>query len=202
MGLSDIGTSDSLERARLKRSSSIVWRRTDKAGHEFANLAERDDGARLTGVAVLSERGAPCRVRYLIECDAEWRTTSCVLTGQIGDKAVEIEIKRDGETWTANGVEISAVAGCEDVDLGFSPATNLLPIRRLGLKVGQSASVRAAWVHFPELKVQLLEQKYTRLAEDKYRYESGGGSFRRELKVDDKGFVLEYPDLWYAESRT
>jgi hypothetical protein len=153
-------------------------------------------------VAVLSERGAPCRVRYLIECDAEWRTLSCVLTGQIGNKAVEVSIKRDGENWTVNGVTIPSVAGCEDIDLGFSPATNLLPIRRLELKVGQSAAVRAAWVHFPELTVQLLEQKYTRLADDKYRYESGGGSFRRELKVDDKGFVLEYPDLWYAESRT
>jgi hypothetical protein len=125
-----------------------------------------------------------------------------VLTGQIGNKPVEISIKRDGENWTANGVDIPAVAGCLDVDLGFSPATNLLPIRRLGLKVGESAAVRAAWVHFPELTVQLLEQTYTRLADDKYRYESGGGSFRRELKVDDKGFVLEYPDLWYAESRT
>jgi len=202
MGLSDISASDSVGSLRPKRSSSIVWRRTDKAGHEFANLSERDDGAKLTGVAVLSERGAPCRVRYLIECDAEWRTLSCVLTGQIGNKAVEISIKREGETWTANGVEIPAVAGCQDIDLGFSPATNLLPIRRLGLQVGQSAAVRAAWVHFPELTVQLLEQKYTRLAEDKYRYESGGGSFRRDLKVDDKGFVLEYPDLWYAESRS
>jgi len=28
------------------------------------------------------------------------------------------------------------------------------------------------------------------------------GARRRELKVDEKGFVLEYPDLWYAESRT
>jgi hypothetical protein len=149
----------------------------------------------------LSDRGAPCRVRYLIECDAEWRTLSCVLTGQIGNKAVEVSIKRDGENWTANGVEIPDVAGCQDIDLGFSPATNLLPIRRLGLKVGQSASVRAAWVHFPELTVQLLEQKYTRVADDKYRYESAGGTFRRELKVDGDGFVLEYPDLWYAESR-
>jgi len=202
MGLSDIRTSDSIGSVKQKRSSSIVWRRTDKAGHEFANLSEREDGARLSGVAVLSERGAPCRVRYLIECDAEWRTLSCVLTGQIGNKAVEIAIKREGENWTANGVEIAGVTGCQDIDLGFSPATNLLPIRRLGLKVGQSASVRAAWVHFPELKVELLDQKYTRLSDDKYRYESGGGSFRRDLKVDEKGFVLEYPDLWYAESST
>ena len=201
MGLSDVRSSDSAARARPRRSSSIVWRRTDKSGHEFATIAEGEEGARLSGVAVLSERGAPCRVRYLIDCDAQWRTLSCVLTGQIGNKPVEIAIKRDGENWTVNGVVVPEVAGCEDIDLGFSPATNLLPIRRLGLGVGQSADVRAAWVHFPELTVKLLEQKYTRISDDKYRYESAGGTFRRELTVDDKGFVLEYPDLWYAESR-
>jgi hypothetical protein len=201
MGLSDVGTSDSVATAKAKRSSSIVWRRTDKAGHEFATLAERDDGAKLSGVAVLSERGAPCRVRYEIDLDSEWRTLSCVLTGQIGNKTIEVAIKHTGQIWTTNGVEIPAVAGCDDIDLGFSPATNLLPMRRLALKVGESASVRAAWVHFPELTVQLLEQKYTRLGDDRYRYESAGG-FRRDLKVDDVGFVLEYPDLWYAESRT
>ena len=53
----------------------------------------------------MSERGAPCRVRYMIECDAEWRTLSCVLTGQIGNRAVEIAIKREGENWTANGAD-------------------------------------------------------------------------------------------------
>jgi len=155
----------------------------------------------LSGVAVISERGAPCRVRYEIDCDSEWRTLACLLTGEIGNRAIKTSIKREGPTWTVNNVAIPEVTGCEDIDLGFSPATNLLPIRRLGLKDGETAAVPAAWVRFPELTLQLLEQKYTRLGNDKYRYESAGGAFRRDLKVDDKGFVLEYPDLWYAESR-
>ena len=104
-----------------------------------------------------------------------------------------------------NGVDVPAVSGSEDIDLGFSPSTNLLPIRRLALKVGEHAAVRAAWVRFPELTLELLEQSYTRIASDCYRYESaggsdGGGAFQRDLKVDENGFVLEYPDLWYAES--
>ncbi|HET9775842.1 MAG TPA: putative glycolipid-binding domain-containing protein, partial [Gemmatimonadaceae bacterium] len=94
------------------------------------------------------------------------------------------------------------LAGCEDIDLGFSPATNLLPIRRLALKVGDTAKVRAAWLRYPEITLEVLEQTYTRTAEDVYRYESGGGKFRRDLKVDERGMVLEYPDLWYAETHT
>jgi uncharacterized protein len=89
--------------------------------------------------------------------------------------------------------------GCDDVDLGFTPATNLLPIRRLNLSIGAKAAVRAAWVRFPQLSVEVLDQSYTRLADDRYLYESAGGSFRRELLVDDVGFVLDYPDLWSAE---
>ena len=41
--------------------------------------------------------------------------------------------------WFANGVEQDNVAGCLDLDLGFTPATNLFAIRRLSLKVGQRA---------------------------------------------------------------
>lgn len=37
-----------------------------------------------------------------------------------------------------NGVDCPAVAGCTDIDLGFSPSTNLLPIRRLSLEVGDT----------------------------------------------------------------
>lgn len=183
------------------KSSSILWRRTDKAGHEFCELAERQDGAALTGVALFSERSTPCRVLYEIECDAAWKTLSCRITGNIDSHSVDVSIRRDGATWTVNDRAIPEVTGCEDVDLGFSPSTNLLPIRRLALKNGQTAAIRAAWVKFPELTLQLLEQKYTRLGDDRYRYESAGG-FRRDLKVDSVGFVLEYPDLWYAESRT
>jgi hypothetical protein len=92
--------------------------------------------------------------------------------------------------------------GCVDVDLGFSPSTNLLPIRRLNLAIGSRASVRAAWVRFPELTLEVLEQAYTRVGESTYLYESAGGTFRRELSVNALGFVLEYPDFWRAEAAT
>jgi hypothetical protein len=103
--------------------------------------------------------------------------------------------------WTVGGAPAPSLKGCDDIDLGFSPATNLLPIRRLELAVGASAVVRAAWIRFPELTTEVLEQTYTRLNPERYLYESAGGSFRRELIVDVFGFVLDYPDLWRAEAR-
>jgi uncharacterized protein len=195
-------TTESLSAGPSVATASIVWHRTDLPGHEFCSLAERNDGARLAGTVVLSNGTTPCSVDYEIRCDAKWRTESCQLFAQIGRRVTELFVRRDGDVWTVNDEEDMRLVGCEDIDLGFSPSTNLLPIRRLALAVGARASVRAAWIKFPELTLQMLEQTYMRLREDTYRYESAGGTFRRDLKVDARGFVLEYPDLWYAESHT
>jgi uncharacterized protein len=178
---------------------AIVWRRTDKPGHEFCNLVQSGGRPRLTGVAVFSNDGTPCCVQYTIECDYRWRTLFCRVTGYVGIEAVTLDIRRDGRRWLMNALEVPEVAGSEDIDLGFSPSTNLLPIRRLALKVGEHATVRAAWVRFPELTLELPEQAYTRISLDCYSYESAGGEFRRGLKTDENGFVVEYPNIWYAE---
>ena len=63
------------------------------------------------------------------------------------------------------------------------------------LQVGSSESVIAAWVKFPELTIQPLSQRYTRLAKDTYRYESNTG-FSAEIVVDDLGLVIAYPGGW------
>jgi hypothetical protein len=116
---------------------------------------------------------------------------------------VSLEVGRDSAgKWTVGGTPAAGLDGCDDIDLGFTPATNLLPIRRLRLAVGAKATVRAAWIRFPELTVEVLDQVYTRFAEDRYLYESGGGAFRRELIVDDIGFVVDYPGVWTARGKS
>jgi hypothetical protein len=188
-------------RAFLNDRATILWRRLDSPGHDTAALLRVPDGWHLSGVAVLAESGRPCRLEYEIACDARWLTRRCSLRGYIGATTVNLDVARnDTGEWTLEGALARNLDGCDDIDLGFSPATNLLPIRRLGLDVGASAVVRAAWVRFPELTTEVLEQVYTRLTLDHYLYESAGGSFRRTLIVDEVGFVVDYPDLWRAET--
>ena len=118
----------------------------------------------------------------------------------MGNDGVAIDISVDAEQrWWLNGIEIGEVAGCIDLDLNFSPVTNLLPIRRLNLDVGQEAKVRAAWLRFPSFKLESLEQIYRRTGTSTYRYESGGGKFVADLEVDDVGFVIHYPQFWRVE---
>jgi uncharacterized protein len=181
--------------------TAIVWRRLDAPGHEAAELSATVDGWRIAGSAVLTHDAQPCRLDYVIVCDSEWRTSRCDVHGFIGTKAVNTTLVRDADShWTVDGAATPALDGCIDVDLGFSPVTNLLPIRRLALERGASSRVRAAWVRFPEMGVEVLDQVYTCRSAERYIYESAGGAFRRELTVDESGLVLEYPELWIAEA--
>ena len=180
--------------------ATILWQRLDVPGHEAARLDEvAGTGATLAGAASFASQGLACCLRYRILLDREWRTRSAAVDGFLGEREVRVELTVAAGRWTLDGVAQPAVAGCLDLDLNFSPSTNLLPIRRLALAVGDEAPVRAAWLRFPSFALEPLEQTYRRLDARLYRYSSAGGSFVRDLPVDAAGFVTEYPDYWRAE---
>jgi len=179
---------------------TVIWKRHDLPGHEACRILRHDAGWELAGVAVLVYERQACRLDYRIECDPQWVTRSAVVTGWVGDQTIDIRVERDaGGRWQLNGRSIEAVEGCSDIDLNFSPSTNLLPIRRLELAVGATAAVRAAWLRFPSFALEALDQSYTRLASGLYRYESAGGRFVAELTVDETGLVIDYGKIWSRE---
>jgi hypothetical protein len=175
----------------------ILWRGLVLPGHEACRLFSLASRWYLEGTAVFSHEQRPCRLDYRVICDEAWRTLSAKVEGWLGATLVGIQIKTDANGhWWLNEVEQPGVQGCIDIDLNFSPSTNLLPIRRLDLAVGETAEVKAAWLRFPSFKLELLPQQYRRLGETTYRYESAGGQFVADLKVNRAGFVVDYPGLW------
>jgi hypothetical protein len=183
-------------------TTSILWRRLDQAGHDAALLSESSAGAILEGTAVFNESGRPCRLDYRVVCDARWHTVSARIIGWLDTTTLDIAIGVNAaRAWTLNGEPCPDAQGCDDVDLSFSPATNLLPIRRARLAVGERISVRAAWLRFPAVRLESLDQTYERVSQSGYRYESGNGSFVATLKTNAVGFVTQYPGLWEIEER-
>lgn len=175
----------------------ILWRWMDRPGHEAARLEMDGPEWHLHGTSVFVHEGEPVRLDYRIVCDAEWRTVRARVDGWIGARAVACEVGVDADgRWRLNGEEVPAVAGCVDVDLNFSPSTNLLPIRRLGLQVGGEGSVSAAWLRFPSMELERLDQTYRRTGALSYRYESADGAFVRDIEVNEAGLVTRYPDFW------
>jgi uncharacterized protein len=179
---------------------SILWRRLDSPGHDAATLSAIAGGWRLEGVAAFLEAGDPCQLSYQVVLDQLWQTRTAEVHGRLGATPIDLQIATDARhEWRLNGREVRALAGCVDVDLAFTPATNLLPIRRLDLPVGASARVVAAWLPFPDLDLRPLDQVYRRSAPEVYEYSSSGGTFQATLSVSPVGFVTHYSGLWLEE---
>jgi uncharacterized protein len=185
----------------VKEMEFILWRGFVLPGHEACQLFFQASHWHLEGTAVFSHEQRPCRLDYQIMCDEAWRTLSAKVDGWLGNTLVGIHIRTNAtHAWWLNEVEQPDLKGCVDLDLNFSPSTNLLPIRRLDLAVGEAAEVKAAWLRFPSFRLELLPQQYRRLDETTYRYESAGGQFVADLKVNPSGFVMDYPGLWQSEA--
>ena len=170
----------------------VAWRRSDEVEtDEHCTLTLRDSGLSLVGTVLGAEGGLPVRTEYRILTDAAGLTSAVSVRDLRGFEQRTLALARDAKgNWTVDGAPVRALKSCTDVDLGCSPATNTLPIRRLRLAVGASHTIRAAWVRFPELVVEKAGQTYTRLDEFTYRYASG--TFEAELTVDDDGLVAGY----------
>ena len=190
---------------------TVLWQRVDGPGLEHCRLTASKDGWDLTGEAILSLDGDPARAHYLVRLNPDWTTRSVRVDAWRGSERAPLELNLtvdEGRNWRLERIDhsrhvrrdrrevVSALTGLVDVDLGFTPATNTLPIRRLVPVVGAAIEVTAAWVRFPELTVEPLPQRYVRLDERRYRYESGGGAFVAELAVDDLGLVVRYEAGW------
>jgi hypothetical protein len=173
-----------------------LWRRLDIPGHESVRLSEHNFG----GVAVFLFDGSPCVLHYVIQCDAAWQTLGASVRGWRGDQSINVDIEVDAaRRWRMNDVEVPAVEGCIDIDLNFSPTTNILPLRRLNLAIGREASTRAAWLRFPSLALEPLDQTYRRLSESAVHYESATG-YTTDIEVDAEMFVVNYPGVWKIEN--
>lgn len=178
------------------------WRRLNVPGREEARVARVPTGWLLTGEVACKEEGVAASLHYRIDCDPSWVTRSAVVEGEVGGRAIRVALAADGSgRWSRDGAPLPELDGALDVDLGFTPATNTLPIRRLALAVGESRAVRSAWLRFPDVRLEPLEQTYTRETESVYRYRAllDSEHFTARLDTDAFGRVRLYEGLWIAE---
>jgi hypothetical protein len=177
--------------------SSGLWQWLQSAGLERFEFLQAGDEWVLRGTILTLYNGAPTEARYEIVCDSSFRTRRANISVRDSDGKRTIQIAAQNGQWYENGQENPAVRGAIDIDLGWSPSTNTLPIRRLGLEIGHaSGEFSAAWVKFPDLILQALPQEYHRLADRQYRYSSHGGSFVADLLVDGNGLMMSYDGFW------
>ena len=175
------------------------WTRLDVPGSDECALVPRHTGWRVAGVAEFIHAGRPARLAYRVDCDSAWRTTSGEVSGHLGADAFSLVVRRDDAgDWHIDGGAAPLLAGLVDLDLGFTPATNFFPLRRLKLAPGETAMAEAAWLDDADWRVKRLPQRYERRDRTSYWYESPTAGYAGLLRVTDDGFVRDYPGLWTA----
>lgn len=176
---------------------TVRWSRLDLPGEDEATLGATDAGRALTGRARFKDESGMVDLAYVVQLRDDWTTRSAEVRGTTTIGPLEFSIASDGHgAWTFDGVAVPRVAGCLDFDLGFSPSTNLTSVRRLNLALGERAEVIAAWIPFPDVRLEPLRQFYHRVSETEYAYECPEIPFSSRLTVDADGFVTAYPPLW------
>ncbi|HLT90316.1 MAG TPA: putative glycolipid-binding domain-containing protein [Woeseiaceae bacterium] len=180
---------------------SVLWRRLDVSGHDVCRLERSSDGWQVLGMAVFRENGVLAGVTYEVACDPAWRTRRGRVRGWHGMRSLNLDIARTAaDTWTLNGAAVPGLEACLDLDLGFTPATNVLPLRRLELGEGEAADAPAAWLDVAAGTLERLPQRYERRSSNTYWYESPTAGYAALLEAFPSGLVRRYPGLWEAEA--
>jgi uncharacterized protein len=170
------------------------WSGWDGSGHEVLTLGYETGGWTADGVVRPSD--APhSGIHYVVRVDEQWRLRQFLLFRDLPDPDLWLGVTPAGQWGEINGARRPELDGCTEVDLGATPFTNTLPIRRLRIEVGDTAAIRVARVDHETLEVVPEDQWYTRLSLDRWRYEDESG-FVAELPVDSNGLVLDYPGLF------
>ena len=172
----------------------VSWVRLDVPGAETASLTRTTEGWRILGTVVVTENESPASLEYIVRCTPVWQTLNATVRGRVGLRSFKVVVEHERGIWRLNSSVVPAVEGAADVDLAFTPSTNLLPLRRLALRPGAREKVVSAWLRYPELDLVPLEQFYTRMSEMELHYESPGVT--GTILLHPSGFAREYPGLW------
>ena len=147
-----------------------LWRRLDRPGHDAALLRPHCEGWTLSGVAVFRHETGPASLGYSVEVDGRWGTRKGRVTGFVGDATIDHTFRRRRDGWLLDGLEIEGLGHLIDLDLSFTPATNLLQLKRVGPQVGETLAVSAAWFDVDAATLGELPQFYERLTDTAFRY--------------------------------
>jgi uncharacterized protein len=178
-----------------------AWQHRDsRSGFEVVYIEATGSGVRVEGYATAVEEGDAWAAEYVVVLDAGWVTRSARVRARTPAGAHELELESNpAGGWRVNGAVAPELDGCLDVDLEASAFTNALPVHRLGLAVGEGADTPAVYVRARDLSVEVLQQRYVRLANDgdrpRFHYSSPAFAFEAELAYDASGLVIDYPGI-------
>lgn len=195
----------------------VVWSGIDSQRWEVAHFALDPEGVKAKGTQI-GTQPLTYRMDYVLYAPEGFVTRRLDVHCQGEGWSRRLRLQHDGQgAWTFDAetggdVELEMpgaketvadeLLGARDCDLGFSPVTNLMPIRRHRLHVDEGeADIVVAWVSVPDLKLYPYAQRYESIHYDDQgstvRFIDRGLSegFVADLQLDADGIVELYPEL-------
>ena len=193
----------------------FVWRGIGDWYVEAASVEIGAERVAASGTQIGSEP-VVYRLDYVLATTAGFITRALDVTASGQGWSRRVGLRHDGHgEWTcearsegevdlpAPGCDAGILRGALDCDLGRSPLTNVMPIRRLALhRRPAAADFTMAWVSVPDLAVVRSAQRYEHVqraadGSSVVRYVDRGPfeGFTSELELDAEGFVVVYPEL-------
>ena len=114
--------------------SSGLWRWLQGTGLERFELVRAADDWIFRGTILTLTDDTAAEAKYEILCDRSFHTKSASISLLDSNGERRLKIEAQNGRWFENGRENQAVNGAIDIDLGWSPSTNTLPIKRLKLR--------------------------------------------------------------------
>jgi hypothetical protein len=178
---------------RAPRQRNLRWRPVKGDGLEQLTLSPEDNGVVARGVVIGEQDGRPYGADYTIVCDRAWCVREIDLATTSG---MALSLRSDGAGHWLNhdGRPLPEFDGCLDVDLGGTPFTNTLPIRRIDWTRAESIAIKVLYVPFDSFVPVPDMQRYRCLEPARlFRYEALDRTMSVDLPVDHDGLVLDYP---------
>ena len=132
--------------------------------------------------------------QFVLRLSAGWVIQQCLLFRDLEDPDLWLGTDSHGRWGEVNGAHRTELDGCTDLDFMNTPFTNCIPIRRLPLRIGDSATLTVAVIDIETLGITKQTHQYTKLTQHTWRYISSASNTEVEVKVDEFGFVLDEPN--------
>jgi hypothetical protein len=177
----------------------IIWKResVDTTTIETLRLIKVYNDYSIKSIVNGTLAGKPLLIEYRISIDKTWNVKTVEIESKLND-SLKISLKTDsiGKWFNNDNQEIKELNGCIDIDIAITPFTNTLPIRRLGSILKERTKINVLYFDIASWSFKKVEQYYTMLDSNLYKYEGAFRNFTANLPTDNYGFVTSYPNLF------
>ena len=172
---------------------AVLWVRQEGSGNDACRFADAEGGYLIDGSSTDADQNI---LRYRIRARGDGTTRRV----RIGAKSRIFVRRAPDDTWMLNGASVPEVAGAKDIDLGFTPATFTLPIRRLKLGIGKDAEILVARLDLENETLRPLHLVFRRTSKNEYRCQNTEAGTTSHLSVDTQGIVQNHQGHWIAQA--